>query len=52
MDTNPLDNASPGHGPVVALFVTCLADLLRPSVAFNSIKLLEQTGCRVVVPVQ
>ena len=52
MDTNPLDNASPGHGPVVALFVTCLADLLRPSVAFNSIKLLEQTGCRVVVPLQ
>ena len=34
----------------VSLFVTCLADLLRPSVAFSSIKLLEQAGCRVHVP--
>ncbi|MEH6593311.1 MAG: (Fe-S)-binding protein, partial [Halioglobus sp.] len=34
----------------VALFVTCLADLFRPSVAFNSIRLLEQAGCRVTVP--
>ncbi|MCB1700502.1 MAG: (Fe-S)-binding protein [Pseudomonadales bacterium] len=34
----------------VSLFVTCLADLLRPSVAFASIKLLEQAGCEVTVP--
>lgn len=34
----------------VALFVTCLADLFRPSVAFNSIRLLEQAGCTVTVP--
>ena len=34
----------------VALFVTCLADLFRPSVAFASIKLLEQAGCEVTVP--
>jgi L-lactate dehydrogenase complex protein LldE len=45
------------HAPVpramrVALFVTCLADLLRPSVAFASIKLLEQAGCEVMVPLQ
>lgn len=34
----------------VALFVTCLVDLHRPSVAFAAVKLLEQAGCRVVVP--
>jgi L-lactate dehydrogenase complex protein LldE len=34
----------------VALFVTCLADLFRPSVAFASIQLLEQAGCAVSVP--
>jgi L-lactate dehydrogenase complex protein LldE len=34
----------------VALFVTCLADLFRPSVAFDSITLLEQAGCEVTVP--
>ena len=36
--------------PVVALFVTCLVDLFRPSVAFATIKLLESYGCRVVIP--
>jgi len=36
----------------VALFVTCLADLFRPSVAFASISLLEQAGCTVTVPMQ
>ena len=41
------------HSPVrVALFVTCLADLIRPSVAFASIRLLEQAGCEVDVPLQ
>ncbi|HVY17228.1 MAG TPA: (Fe-S)-binding protein [Rhodopila sp.] len=34
----------------VALFVTCLVDLQRPSVGFAAIKLLEQAGCRVEVP--
>jgi L-lactate dehydrogenase complex protein LldE len=34
----------------VALFVTCLVDLNRPSVAFAAIKLLEQAGCTIVVP--
>ncbi|MEE4658855.1 MAG: (Fe-S)-binding protein [Halieaceae bacterium] len=38
--------------PHVALFVTCLADLFRPSVAFASIALLEQAGCTVEVPGQ
>ena len=36
--------------PTVALFVTCLADLFRPSVAFSAVELLEQAGCTVVVP--
>jgi L-lactate dehydrogenase complex protein LldE len=34
----------------VALFVTCLVDLLRPSVGFAAVKLLEDAGCRVAVP--
>lgn len=42
----------PSPGKQVALFVTCLADLFRPSVAFASIKLLEQAGCHVTVPMQ
>ncbi len=36
--------------PRVSLFVTCLADLLRPSVAFASLRLLERAGCIVHVP--
>ncbi len=35
----------------VALFVTCLVDLFRPSVGFASVKLLEDAGCEVHVPV-
>ena len=34
----------------VGLFVTCLADLFRPSVGFAAVKLLEDAGCRVHVP--
>ena len=36
----------------VALFITCLVDLFRPTVGFASIKLLEEAGCDVVVPRQ
>jgi L-lactate dehydrogenase complex protein LldE len=36
--------------PHVALFVTCLVDLMRPSVGFAAVKLLEDAGCDVVVP--
>ncbi|GGC83871.1 (Fe-S)-binding protein [Chelatococcus reniformis] len=39
-------------GPRVGLFVTCLVDLMRPSVGFAAVKLLEQAGCRVEVPSQ
>ncbi|WP_334130041.1 (Fe-S)-binding protein [Sneathiella sp.] len=34
----------------VALFVTCLVDLNRPSVAFAAIRLLEAADCTIVVP--
>jgi L-lactate dehydrogenase complex protein LldE len=37
-------------GPRVGLFVTCLVDLLRPSVGFAAVRLLEAAGCRVEVP--
>lgn len=36
--------------PHVALFVTCLVDLFRPSVGFAAVKLLEDAGCTVGVP--
>jgi L-lactate dehydrogenase complex protein LldE len=36
--------------PRVALFVTCLVDLHRPTVGFAAIKLLEEAGCQVEVP--
>lgn len=34
----------------VALFVTCLVDLYRPSVGFAALRLLERLGAEVVVP--
>ncbi|MDF2097096.1 (Fe-S)-binding protein [Aquibaculum arenosum] len=40
----------PPEHPRVGLFVTCLVDLFRPSVGFAAVKLLEEAGCRVVVP--
>lgn len=36
--------------PRVALFVTCLVDLYRPTVGFAAIRLLESAGCQVEVP--
>jgi len=40
----------PADRPRVALFVTCLVDLFRPSVGFAAVKLLEDAGCTVEVP--
>lgn len=34
----------------VALYVTCLVDLMRPSVGFASLRLLEAAGAEVFVP--
>ena len=36
----------------VGLFVTCLVDMIRPSVGFATAKLLEDAGCIVEVPRQ
>lgn len=45
----PVDAAK--KRPRVGLFVTCLIDLMRPSVGFAAVKLLQQAGCEVEVPV-
>ncbi len=37
--------------PRVGLFVTCLVDLFRPAIGFAALKLLEEAGCTVEVPV-
>lgn len=34
----------------VGLFVTCLVDLMRPSIGMAALKLLESAGCEVAVP--
>lgn len=36
----------------VGLFVTCLVDLMRPSIGFAALKLLESAGYEVVVPAE
>ena len=36
--------------PRVGLFVTCLVDMMRPSIGFAAVKLLEDAGCTVEVP--
>ena len=38
--------------PNVGLFVTCLVDVMRPSIGFATLQLLEQAGCKVTVPEQ
>jgi L-lactate dehydrogenase complex protein LldE len=44
-DTSPAPSA-----PRVGLFATCLVDLMRPSVGFATVKLLQDAGCTVEVP--
>ncbi|WP_213982329.1 (Fe-S)-binding protein [Sphingomonas sp. dw_22] len=36
--------------PRVALFVTCLVDVMRPRIGFAAIRALEAAGCEVMVP--
>lgn len=38
------------QAPRVGLFVTCLVDMMRPSIGFAAVKLLEDAGCSVEVP--
>ena len=42
----------PAKAPRVGLFVTCLVDLFRPTVGFAAVKLLQDAGCTVEVPIQ
>src|ERR1700683_3679945 len=44
--------SGPKSQPRVGLFVTCLVDIIRPSVGFAAVKLLEDAGCKVIVPSQ
>ena len=50
--TAALDGRAPISRPRVGLFVTCLVDIIRPTVGFAAVKLLEEAGCKVVVPSQ
>ena len=45
-------NAPQAQQPRVGLLVTCLVDLIRPSIGFAAVKLLEDAGCTVEVPAQ
>ena len=40
------------EAPHVGLMITCLVDMIRPSVGFATVKLLEDAGCKVSVPSQ
>lgn len=44
------DSAGTSRPCRVGLFATCLVDLMRPSVGFAAVKLLEAAGCTVEVP--
>lgn len=44
--------SSPSSKPRVGLFVTCLVDMFRPTVGFSAVKLLEEAGCEVDVPME
>ena len=44
------ENINSNRDPKVGLFVTCLVDLFRPSVGFAAMKLLQEAGCEVIVP--
>src|SRR6185503_18322697 len=48
-ESQQMPDARP-RSPRVALFVTCLVDLHRPTVGIAAIRLLEQAGCQVEVP--
>ena len=45
-----LPRVTTAHPMRVALFVTCLVDLVRPRIGFAALELLERAGCEVVVP--
>lgn len=45
-----MTEVSTREAPLVGLFVTCLVDLFRPAIGFAAIKLLEDAGARVEIP--
>ncbi len=49
-NASPSTERSPRGGRRVALFVTCLVDLFRPTVGFAAVKLLKDAGFEVDVP--
>lgn len=50
LSSQPNRGSAEAQGRHVALFVTCLVDLFRPSIGFAAVKLLEAAGCQVSVP--
>ena len=40
----------PTRRPLAGLFVTCLVDVMRPSIGFAAAKLIEASGCDLWVP--
>ena len=38
------------EAPRIGLLVTCLVDLMRPTIGFAAVRLLEAAGCHVAVP--
>lgn len=47
--SSSVGGASPAS-PSVGFFITCVADLFRPTVGFAALALLEKAGCTVEVP--
>ena len=47
---NDTTGAARSAPPRVGLFVTCLADTIRPSVAFSTVKRREYARCRGEAP--
>ena len=47
-----MSRTPPAAAPVVGLFVSCLVDSMRPSVARAAVQLLRSAGCRVRIPPQ
>ena len=45
-----MSSPRPQRRPLVGLFVTCLVDVMRPSVGFAAAKLIEAAGCDLWVP--
>jgi L-lactate dehydrogenase complex protein LldE len=45
-----MKKSASGRRPLAGLFVTCLVDVMRPSVGFAAVKLIEAAGCDVWLP--